>query len=156
MAETRTTLQIEQRIQEATVWIVDDDAGVAQSFVGPFRYGLKIQNIQLFTSIYAGDLAVAASRAVEQSPDIVIMDYHLGNRIGAEVIQQMCRIFQERGFRMPIFILNSAIEDSLLEKLPQELMAQGIIQECVKKPIGAKDFQRLIESHLRQRFASGE
>lgn len=132
---TKTEIQEQKKIIQTkvksnpTILIVDDEDSIRNLLAEM----LSLQNFQVLDAS-SGEAAKDIFLKNQNIIDLVILDFHLKDMTGEEVL----RFIRERDKEVPVFIASGIIDNELTERL-NELLADKIIE----KPY---EFDALIES----------
>jgi signal transduction histidine kinase/CheY-like chemotaxis protein len=118
--------------------VIDDDALVVEAMAGLLRsWGCRVISVQ------SGDKARDELSGIEESPDLIISDFHLtGGKTGIEAIERLRGAF---GAPIPAFLVSGdispALQDDarrqgylLLHKPVEPMMLRTMLNRLLKKP----------------------
>ena len=120
--------------EKKTVLIVEDE----KSIVDIVRFNLEREGYAVKTA-YDGEAGLNA--AIEENPDLILLDVMLPKMIGFDV----CRILREKGNNVPVIIL-TAREEEADKVLGLEIGAD----DYITKPFSMKELMARVKANIRR------
>jgi len=118
----------------ARILIVEDEPRMAQGL----RDNLRIEGYRVS---HSGDGQEGLRRALEERPDLVLLDVMLPKMNGLDV----CRTLRERGYDQPILMLTARGQE-----MDRVVGLETGADDYVVKPFGLRELLARIHAHLRR------
>ncbi|MGD2174865.1 MAG: response regulator transcription factor [Candidatus Brocadiaceae bacterium] len=122
-------------MSDETLLIIEDDAAMLEGLKGNFQY-------EGYTVLTASDGEKGLNAALDERPDLIVLDIMLPEINGYEV----CRLIRQEGLEMPILMLTAKGQESDVV-LGLELGAD----DYVTKPFGVMELLARVNALLRRR-----
>jgi len=114
------------------IFLVDDDSAILESF----KIVLEHEGFRIFTATNGFELNALLSKQV---PDLILMDYHLGEDDGGKLTQEIKRNSQTG--HIPVIIISAS------EKFKTTALLMGA-DDFIEKPIEIPLLLSKIEEHI--------
>jgi len=114
------------------IFLADDDFGILESF----KTVLEQESYRIFTATNGSELKTLLSKQV---PDLILMDYHLGEDDGGKLTEEIKRNSQTA--HIPVIIISAS------EKFKTIALRMGA-DDFIEKPIEIPLLLSKIEEHI--------